>query len=147
MKPGWSSFKLTAICAVLLIGCGGKAFDYSSDNEIPSGPGVFSVKEGEFTVYNSDSGAAVEDQKEPTKAEATQRKNQEPEPAAATQSTESKEYQEFEDFQQWKQEKAEFEEYREWKKSNQGTEEYEEFKEWQRWREYQQWQEEQKKSP
>ena len=47
---------LRVMTLLILLGCGGKSFDYHSGNEIPEGPGVFSGQDGEFTIYDSKAG-------------------------------------------------------------------------------------------
>ena len=130
---------LAVFAIVLMIGCGGKSFEYESGNEIPSGGGVFSGNDGEFTVYDSASDKKKKAAAEAEKTAAT--------PEAASGGVTDQDQAEFEQFQEWKKEKSEFEAFQEWKKTQQGTAEYEEFKEWQRWKEYQQWQQNRSKSP
>ena len=126
---------LYAIAMISLIGCGGKSFDYHSDNEIPKGQGVFSGEDGTFSIY--DSAASQSDQ---TKGAA------EKEPAAPAKTTTTSEKDDFQKFQQWKKEQAEFEAFQQWKQSQEGSQAYHEFQEWKRWREYRRWQEQKRKS-
>ena len=88
--------RCVSICLALLLltACGGKAFDYHSDTEIPNNPGVFSKDPEGFTIYDSEKGTPG--QTSPKKAEGIQK-----EATAA----EIKDTREFEDFEQWKQEK------------------------------------------
>ena len=135
-----AGIRLTLVLG-LVLGCGGKPFNYESQNEIPPGPGVFSGKEGEFTLYSSESKPASEDEgagSGKTAAESA--------PTNPDASPESQEFREFQDFQQWKKDKADFEAFQKWKNSSQGSREYQEFLEWQRWRKYRQWQEDQKRT-
>ena len=39
------------LTAVLLQGCGGSDYTYVEDQELKPGPGLFSGKDGEFTLY------------------------------------------------------------------------------------------------
>jgi hypothetical protein len=90
-KVAW----LTAVSALLAVGCSGQPFEYHSQNEIPEGPGIFSGKDGAFTLGGGDA------QSEPD-AEAAQA-------AEAT---------EFETFQRWKNDPrnaAEYQEFLEWR--------------------------------
>ena len=129
-----------------MAGCGGKSFDYHSDNEIPNRPGVFSKEPEGYTVYDSktgwtpkDSAEAPENGKEVVDKPGDNRKTE----GAAIGGEESAEMKEYREFQEWKNEKKEFEEFQEWKKSKQGAKEYQEFLEWKKWKEYKKWQENQ----
>lgn len=42
-----------SIAAVALTACGGKAFQYRSQNEIPVGPGLLTGEEGAFVLHRS----------------------------------------------------------------------------------------------
>lgn len=57
--------------ACLLYGCGGEEFHYVDDAEMKPGPGVFSGKDGSFTIYQKSEQPESEDAKtkEPTKQE------------------------------------------------------------------------------
>ena len=113
MISSWSLAKLSVMCAaittVLLAGCGGKSFDYESGNEIPSGAGVFSGKDGEFTVYDSDAKPEDMDKQAPTRAGGTQNELDQTAPLNTLPAEASNENPEFQEFEQWKREKAEFE--------------------------------------
>lgn len=128
-------------------GCGGKSFDYHSDNEIPDRPGVFSKDPEGQTVYDSEAGwfpkaseEASESGKKAGEKPGTDRKTE----SAAVAGEESAEMKEYREFQEWKKEKTEFKEFQEWKKSKQGAKEYQEFLEWKKWKEFKKWQENQK---
>jgi hypothetical protein len=119
---------------LVLTACGGKAFDYHSDTEIPNTPGVFSKDPEGFTIYDSEKGKP--DQTSPKKADGSQK-----EAFAA----EMEDFQEFEEFEQWKKEKKQFRDYLEWKKSDKGSAAYEEFQEWKEFKAYQEWKQRQGK--
>jgi hypothetical protein len=139
-----ATWLMAVIAAVLLAGCGAKTFDYHPDTEIPGGPGVFSGQNGDFTIYDSESGKAAEGGKSKNAVDETAATGSAPSRATPTKEpTDAEAYREFLEFQQWQQEKKEFEAFQQWKKSRQGTREYDEFLEWKRWREYKQWQENQ----
>ena len=136
---------LLFFCAIVLAamtGCGSQAYQYRSENEIPEGPGVFSGKDGEFTVY--DSTLASRGQFPKTGATAMDQTDI----ASGTQTTsvvapkvDPEAAEEFEAFQTWKKERAEFEAFKDWKQSEKSTDEYAEFLEWKRWQEFRRWQE------
>jgi hypothetical protein len=93
-KVAW----LTAVSALLAVGCSGQPFEYHSQNEIPEGPGIFSGKDGAFTLGGGDA------QSEPD--------------AEAAQAAEAAEATEFETFQRWKNDPrnaAEYQEFLEWR--------------------------------
>jgi len=121
----------TGLGIFILLGCNAKPYDYQpTAGEMKPGPGVFSGKEGEITVYDSEKGGLFpkEGQAEPQKTT-----------AAATQATQNTEIspetaEEFEEFQQWKKEKEQFHEYQEWKKSSTGSADFQEFQEYQEWK-------------
>lgn len=110
----------------LVSGCGSSSFTYHSDTEIPEGPGVFSGKSGEVTLY--DSSTQAEKKTTESRAETTNRDDRQ-----------------FVEFEQWKKEQTEFKAFQQWKQKAEGSEEGREFEEWQRWREFQRWQQQQEK--
>lgn len=130
-------------------GCGGKSFDYHSDNEIPNRPGVFSKEPEGYTVYDSETGWTPKDSAEAPGSgkEVVDKSGDDSKTEGSAipveESAEMKEYREFQEFQKWTKEKKEFEEFQEWKKSKQGAKEYREFLEWKKWKEYKKWQENQ----
>jgi len=124
MNKSVAFFWVLILLALAVFGCGGKAFDYQRDTEIPEGPGVFSKEKGEFTIYSD----AAE---EPDAAGTDEAASADADAASAER--------DFEAFQQWKQEQEELEEFRQWKKSAEGSKEYQEFQEWRRWKEYKEW--------
>lgn len=139
---------LMSISLLALPGCGGKPFHYNPPSEIPEGPGVFSGKDGEFTLYDSKS--AKGGKKSRTAAEAgapapekSGAEKTDAAVAAGDKMPDSKEYLEFQEFQEWKKDKREFKDFQEWKKSKQGAKEYQEFQEWKKWKEFKKWQENQ----
>ena len=118
----------------LLVGCGStKSFEYHPDSEIPRGPGIFSGKKGDFTLYDSKrtSNAAVGQQSPADDGS----QEMSPDERAA-----------FRQFQEWKKDQKEFEAFQEWKRSQQGSQEYQDFQEWKRWRAYKRWNDEQRES-
>ena len=139
---------LVSSALLALPGCGGKPFNYNPPSEIPEGPGVFSGKDGEFTLYDSKTVKSEKKAKAAVKSvvPATEKfgENMTGAPVAAGENMpDSKEYLEFQEFQEWKKEKKEFKEFQGWKKSQQGVEEYQEFQEWKKWKEFKKWQENQ----
>lgn len=53
--PSMIACKMIAASLLTLVfvtGCSGKAFEYHSHNEIPAGAGMFSGKDGAFTLYS-----------------------------------------------------------------------------------------------
>ena len=44
---------IVLIICLLLSGCGGESYTYQSDRELKPGPGLFSGKDGEFTLIGS----------------------------------------------------------------------------------------------
>ena len=138
-----SSIGVILLCAAALLwACGAKPFDYRPQTEIPEGPGVFSGKDGEFTVY--DSNAASEKKDSAADSQAGARADEQTGPgAAASAAGQPEETAEYREFQQWKKDRQAFEEFRRWKQSEQGAEEYREFQQWLQWREYKKWQESQ----
>jgi len=149
LAAGWLFFTLA--------GCNAKPFDYKpTAGEMKEGPGVFTGKSGELTVYDSqkggifpkDSDAKTADGKGENTAE-TAGAAQQPAPMPAG----TQDYREFQEFQQWQKEKAQFHEYQQWKKSAHDSTDFKEFQEYQQWQktaknspdyrefqEYQQWQ-------
>ena len=139
---------LLSISLLALPGCGGKPFNYNPPSEIPEGPGIFSGKNGEFTLYDSKTIKDEKQSKGATKAgvSTTEKfdENKTTPPVATRENMANrKEYREFQEFQEWRKEKREFEEFQEWKKSPQGVKEYQEFQEWKEWKEFKKWQENQ----
>ena len=139
---------MVSIALLALPGCGGKPFDYNPPSEIPEGPGVFSGKDGEFTLYDSKSGKGGKKSKVAVEAGAPAAEISGAEKtggavAAGEKMPDSKEYLEFQEFQEWKKDKREFKDFQEWKKSKQGAKEYQEFQEWKKWKEFKKWQENQ----
>jgi hypothetical protein len=124
------------VCLALLAlaACGGKAFDYHSDTEIPNTPGVFSKDPEGFTIYNSEKGKPDQ---------TSQKKADESHEGASV--AEMEDSQEFEEFEQWKKEKEQFRDYLEWKKSDKGSAAYQEFQEWKEFKAYQEWKQHQEK--
>ena len=103
------------ILASMMVGCGGKSFEYHSGNEIPEGPGVLSGEDGEFTVYDSkkaakDKEASAESKSGPQAAEVPAGAGAAA--AAAGQTDEAREYQEVQQWQQWR-------EYKKWQERQQ----------------------------
>ena len=127
----------------MVVGCGGKSFEYHSGNEIPDGPGVLSGEDGEFTVYDSKAASKKTEQAADAKAGPREVESSAATGAAAAAAGQTDEAREYREFQQWKKDKAAFEEFQQWKQSEQGAEEYREFQQWQKWREYKKWQENQ----
>ena len=136
---------LLFFCAIVLAamtGCGSQSYQYHSENEIPEGPGVFSGKDGEFTVYDSASasrGAAPETGA--TAVDQTDTASGEQPASVVAPKVDQAATEEFEALQAWKKERAEFEAFKDWKQSEKGAEEYAEFLEWKRWQEFRRWQE------
>ena len=120
-----SRLRYLLICFTLIVlaGCSGKPFTPDTPGEIPSGPGVLSGEDGEFTIYDSESGLFGKKKK---------KKGSE----TAGDDAEAKEFQEF---QQWKKEAQEFREFQEWKKTSPDSDEYREFLEWRKWKKYKEW--------
>ena len=127
---------LAFIVLGLIFGCTAKPYDYQpTAGEMKQGPGIFSGKEGAFTLYDSKEDGLVKPKSEKTTLPATtDAVASGSEPGVNPEKTE-----EFQDFQEWKKEKKEFEDFREWKKSAEGTSEYREFLEWKQWKSYQEW--------
>ena len=117
------SILLIGLALFLLAGCAGQPFEPDRPGEIPSGPGVFSGEDGEFTLYKS---------KDKTKG----RKKEKEDTGISEDTTEAKEFQEF---QEWKKETREFQEFQEWKKTMRDSEEYREFLEWRKWKKFKEW--------
>jgi len=139
---------LVSIALLALPGCGGKPFHYNPPSEIPEGPGVFSGKNGEFTLYDSKTVKGGKRSKAAVKAgvPATEKfgANKTGAPVAARENMlDSNEYRKFQEFQKWKKEKREFKEFQDWKKSQRGVQEYQDFQEWKKWKEFKKWQENQ----
>jgi len=44
---------ILVIACLFLSGCGGEPYTYESDRELKPGPGLFSGKDGEFTIVGS----------------------------------------------------------------------------------------------
>jgi len=63
-------FRITALIVFLVLsGCGGESFTYESDHELKPGPGLFSGKDGKFTLVDSSRKNGTEqDQKEEKEA-------------------------------------------------------------------------------
>ena len=138
-------FCLLFFCVIglaALIGCGSQSYPYRSENEIPEGPGVFSGKDGEFTVYGSTSASRGE-APEPgaTAGNQTNTPSGEQPTSVVAPTGDQAAAEAFEAFQAWKKERAEFEAFKEWKQSEKGADEYAEFLEWKRWQEFRRWQE------
>jgi hypothetical protein len=133
------------IAMAAMIGCGGQSYQYSSDNEIPEGPGVLSGKDGEFTIYGSTSTSrgAVPDASAKTMDQADTVSGEQSIPVVAPTSDQAA-AEDFAAFQNCKKERAEFEAFKTWKHSQQGADEYAEFLEWKRCKEFRRWQEKNK---
>ncbi len=114
---------LIGFTLIALAGCGGKPFTPDTPDEIPSGPGVLSGEDGEFTIYDSESGLFG-------------KKKNKKDSETAEDNAEAKEFLEF---QQWKKEAKEFREFQEWKKTARDSDEYREFLEWRKWKKYKEW--------
>ena len=118
---------LSTLLAAVLVGCGGKTFEYHSQNEIPEGPGLLSGDKGHFVIYSD------EEKKQQAVTAATGDRSKSDTPAA----TESvppgmaAEFQEFKDY----------EEFRRWKATAKDGPEYREFQEWREWKAYRAWKE------
>ena len=126
---------LVAYLALLvLVACGGKAFDYHSDTEIPNTLGVFSKDPEGFTIYDSERGKS--DQTLQKEADGSQK---------GVSVAETEDSREFEEFEQWKKEKEQFRDYLEWKKSDKGSADSKEFQEWKEFKAYQEWKQHQGK--
>jgi len=127
---------LAFIVLGLIAGCNAKPYDYQpTAGEMKQGPGLFSGKEGAFTLYDSKGDGLIKPKSEKTALPATT-------DAVASGSepgVNPEEAEEFQNFQEWKKEKKEFEDFRDWKKSAEGTSEYQEFLEWKQWKSYQEW--------
>jgi len=125
-----------------LAGCNAKPFDYQpTAGEMKQGPGVFTGKDGELTVYDSKKGGALPKDGDAQAAETSVEKTgQTTEAAGAPAATEpakgpdkAGEFQEFQEFQQWQKEKGQFHEYQQWKASSEGSADFKEFQEYQQW--------------
>ena len=106
---------LSTLLATALVGCGGKAFDYHPQNEIPKGPGLFSGEDGAFVL--------ISDKKQSRPQTET----------AADKRPEAASFQEFREFQ----------EFQRCKTSAKDGPEYREFHEWREWKAYRTWKERQ----
>jgi hypothetical protein len=106
---------LIGFALIVLVGCAGQPLEYDAADEIPSGPGVLSGKDGEFTLYRS---------------------KEEKDSGTAADNSEAKEFREL---QEWKKEAKEFKEFQEWKKTMQGSDESREFLEWRKWKKFKEW--------
>ncbi len=107
---------LMSISLLALPGCGGKPFHYNTPSEIPEGPGVFSGKDGEFTLYDSKSVKGGKKSRTAAEAGAPAAEISGAEKtggavAAGEKIPDSKEYREFQDFQEWKKDKREFKDF------------------------------------
>jgi len=73
MKP-ISSIFLTGLLAfsLVLYGCGGSSYTYEPENEIKPGPGLFSGKDGEFTVIGGSKDTKEGKEKSEKQQETTQ---------------------------------------------------------------------------
>lgn len=130
-------FIITCVALLLLAGCKAKSLEYVNENEIPSGPGVFSGENGEWTIYDSErKQQATANEEKPAAEDAKQDHEADSADAAA-------DYEEFRQYQEWKKEQQEFQDYQEWKKSSQGTREYQEFQQWREWKQFKEWQNQQ----
>ncbi len=121
---------LIGFTLIVLAGCAGQPFEPDTVGEIPSGPGVLSGEDGEFTIYDSEGG--VFGKKKNKKDSETAEDNAEAE--------------EFQEFQQWKKEAKEFRKFQEWKKTSRDSDEYREFLEWRKWKKYKEWEKSQQGS-
>jgi hypothetical protein len=149
---------LAAGCLLLtLASCNAKPFDYQpTAGEMKEGPGVFTGKDGELTIYDSQKGGVLQKDSDAKTGESMGEKTAETAGAAqqpAQMPDGTQDYREFQEFQQWQKEKAQFHEYQQWKKSAQDSTDFKEFQEYQQWQknaksssdyqefqEYQQWQ-------
>ena len=130
---------VACLALLVLVACGGKAFDYHSDTEIPDTPGVFSKDPEGFTIYNSEKGTSQQtSQKEVDGGQ----KSKGSSPASVAETEASRE---FEEFEQWKKEKEQFRDYLEWKKSDKGSVDFKQFQEWKEFKAYQEWKQQQEK--
>ena len=118
-----TSILLIGLALMVLTGCAGQPLEYDKVDDIPSGPGLLSGEDGEFTLYDSKGGLFG-------------KKNKNESPETAEDSAQAREYQEF---QEWKKERKEFKEFQEWKKAMRDSEEYREFLEWRKWKKYKEW--------
>lgn len=50
----FSAIGFLTVLSCLLTACGGETFHYVDDAELKPGPGVFSGKDGEFTLYKKE---------------------------------------------------------------------------------------------
>ena len=125
---------VACLALLVLAACGGTAFDYHSDTEIPNTPGVFSKDPEGFTIYDSERGKP--DQTSPKEADGSQK---------GVSLAETEASREFEEFEQWKKEKEQFRDYLEWKKSDKGSADSKEFQEWKEFKAYQEWKQHQEK--
>jgi hypothetical protein len=95
-----------SIAAVVLTACGGKAFQYRSQNEIPAGPGLLTGEEGAFVLHRSPSAQATA---------STAAKDQAPPAAAGETQTSDREFEAYREYRRAKdQRSAEYLEFREW---------------------------------
>ena len=61
---------LISFAIIALIGCNAKPFDYQpAAGEMKEGPGVFTCKDGELTIYDSKKGGAFPKDSDATVAE------------------------------------------------------------------------------
>jgi len=60
------------IFCLLLAGCGGEPFNYEPAHELKPGPGIFSGKDGEFTLIGSKKEAQQAEQKQQQKEAAAE---------------------------------------------------------------------------
>ena len=136
---------LLFFCTIVLAamtGCRSTSYKYHSENEIPEGPGVFSGRDGEFTVYDSTSASRGEaPETGATAVDQTDTAPGEQPISVVLPEVDQAAAEEFAAFQTWKKERAEFEAFKNWKQSEEGADEYAEFLEWKRWQEFRRWQE------
>lgn len=110
---------MNVLLAAALAGCGGKPFEYHSQNEIPKGPGLFSGESGGF-VYDSNKKVKTDP---PSAVPQVQTAASD---AASAPSGEFREFQEFQEFRQWKE-------------TSKDTPEFREFQDWREWKAYRTW--------
>ena len=58
---------ISAAVCIVLSSCGGEPYTYEPDHELKPGPGLFSGKDGVFTVVGSADKKEAEQEKEKTK--------------------------------------------------------------------------------
>jgi hypothetical protein len=94
----------SGMALIVLVGCAGKPIEYDAADEIPTGPGVLSGKDGEFTLYRS-----------------KEKKDSD----TAADNSEAKEFKEFQEWKKTMQGSEEYREFLEWRK-------WKKFKEWEK---------------